>query len=67
MLARDLRIPLPAVTAVDVPRRHLGKTTGHRLLRVAWTEADGGADRAAWRVADLDDWLAALGGVRDAP
>ena len=57
---RTLRIARPAITGVDTPRGFLGKTSGHRLLRVHWQE-NGVVDEAAWEVRDVDAWVAALG------
>lgn len=59
---RLLNVPLAQITKVDTARSFLGKTRGTRLLRVAWHTADGGSDRAAWRVEDLDAWLRGLPG-----
>jgi hypothetical protein len=58
--AREERIPLATVTAVETPRVWLGKTVGRKLLCVRWQTADGTADAMAWEVRDLDDWLVAL-------
>ena len=52
-------IQLADITAVDTVRVHAGKTIGGQLLRVAWRSASG-EDAIAWRVPDLDGWLAAL-------
>jgi hypothetical protein len=57
---RETRIPRAAITAVETPRAFLGKTLGSRLLAVTWRTPEGGQDRAAWKVRDLDAWLAAL-------
>jgi hypothetical protein len=57
---RTLRIPRPAIEAVDTPRGFLGKTSGARLLRVQWRDGDA-VDEAAWEVRDVDTWVAALG------
>ena len=58
---RETRIPLAAVTAVGTERTWLGKWVGSRLLRVRWRTEDGTEDAMAWRVRDLDGWLAELG------
>lgn len=55
----EVKIPLSAITAVDVVRTHLGKTIGFKLLRVSF-EADGKADSIAWYVTNLDVWIAKL-------
>jgi hypothetical protein len=58
--ARETRIPLAAVTAVETPRSWLGKSVGSRLLCVRWRTPDGAEDAMAWNVRGLDEWLAAL-------
>jgi hypothetical protein len=58
--ARETRIPLAAVTAVETPRSWLGKSVGSRLLCVRWRKPEGGEDAMAWNLRDLDGWLAAL-------
>jgi hypothetical protein len=63
---RETCIPLAGVTAVATPRWWLGKSVGSRLLCVRWRDADGTEDAMAWQVRDLDGWLAALGGRREA-
>ena len=60
--ARETRIPLSAVTAVETKRSWLGKSVGSRLLVVRWRDEAGAEDAMAWSVRDLDEWLAALGG-----
>ena len=57
---RVIRIPRASITAVETPRTFLGKTLGSRLLAVSWRTPEGGQDRIAWKVGDLDAWLAAL-------
>jgi hypothetical protein len=57
---RETRIPLAAVTAVGTERWWLGKSVGAKLLVVRWRTPAGGEDAMAWRVRDLDGWLAAL-------
>jgi len=63
---RETCIPLAGVTAVATPRWWLDKSVGSRLLCVRWRGADGTEDAMAWQVRDLDGWLAALGGEREA-
>jgi hypothetical protein len=58
--ARETRIPLAAVSAVETPRSWLGKSVGSRLLCVRWRTPEGGEDAMAWNLRDLDGWLAAL-------
>ena len=58
--AREDRIPLSAVTAVETPRVWLGKTVGRKLLCVRWRTPEGTDDAMAWEVRDLDAWLVAL-------
>lgn len=62
---RETTIPLAAVTSVGTERTWLGKWVGSKLLCVRWRTPDGGEDAMAWRVPDLDGWLAALHGEGD--
>jgi hypothetical protein len=57
---RETRIPRSAITAVETDRWWLGKSVGVKLLIVRWRTPAGGDDAMAWRVRDLDSWLAAL-------
>jgi hypothetical protein len=57
---RETRIPRAAITAVETDRWWLGKSVGVKLLIVRWRTPEGGGDAMAWRVRDLDSWLAAL-------
>jgi len=57
---RETRIPRAAITAVETDRWWLGKSVGVKLLIVRWRTPEGGDDAMAWRVRDLDSWLAAL-------
>lgn len=57
----EIVIPRRDVTSVETPRSHLGKSQGVRLLKVRY-EAEGRSDSVAWRVRDLDAWLAELSG-----
>ena len=57
---RETRIPLAAVTDVGTERWWLGKSVGVKLLVVRWRTPEGGEDAMAWRVRDLEGWLAAL-------
>ena len=50
---------LTGVIAVDETKGFLGKTIGRPLLRVVWRDPEG-RDVAAWWVADLPGWRAAL-------
>jgi hypothetical protein len=56
---RDVRIRLDRVIAVDETSGFLGKTIGRPLLRVVWRDPER-RDSAAWWVADLAGWRAAL-------
>ncbi len=47
---RVTRIARERITAVDTPRRHLGRSTGRPLLRVAFTDEDGAPDAVAFDV-----------------
>ena len=62
---RETTIPLAAITSVGTERTWLGKWVGSRLLCVRWRTSDGGEDAMAWKVPDLDGWLAALHGEPD--
>jgi hypothetical protein len=57
---RLLRIPRSSITEVTTTRSHLGKTIGHRLLKVIWAPETGGQDSIALWVKDLDGWIEAL-------
>lgn len=56
---RDVRIAIPAITAVGTVRWHLGKSYGRDLLHVAFAGPDG-PDAIALFVRDLQGWLAAI-------
>jgi hypothetical protein len=55
----EVNIPLSTITAVDTTRVHLGKTVGHKLLRVTF-DLQGQSDTIAWYVTDVDAWIAKL-------
>lgn len=57
---REVRIPRRAVTGVERARSHLGKTVGHELLRVRFTNDEGRPDSIAWWVRDVSRWEALL-------
>lgn len=57
---RTLRIDRSRLVAADTTHSHLGKTVGRPLLRIGFETDRGDSDVAAWYVADLDRWLAAL-------
>jgi hypothetical protein len=64
---RLVRIPRPAIVAVDTTRTHLGKTMNHDMLRIRWASAETETeDSIALFIRDLDPWLADLGGTRTA-
>jgi hypothetical protein len=54
-----LRIPRAAITGTSVVRSHAGKTVGRPLVRVDF-DGPGGADSAAWFVADATAWAESL-------
>lgn len=56
-----LRIPRPAIVAIDTPRTHGGRARFRPLLRITYRDGNGRDERAAWRVSDLEAWLAELG------
>lgn len=58
----ELVIPLQSITGIDTPKSFLGKSQFVPLLMVEFTNADGEADAAAWRVPDIDAVRQALGG-----
>ena len=58
---RTIRIPRASMSSIDRPRSHLGKTVGHPLLKILFTNAEGQTDSAAWLVRDLGAWEATLG------
>ena len=53
---REFLIPRAQVTGVERVRSHLGKTTGHELLKITFTNNQGQSDSAAWLVRDLAAW-----------
>ncbi len=57
---RELCIPRDRVEAIERPRSHLGKSQGVELLKVIFRDDAGDSDAVAWRVRDLDAWVAAL-------
>jgi hypothetical protein len=57
---REVHIPRRAVTAVERAKSHLGKTVGHTLLRVRFTNEEGRPDSVAWWVSDVARWEAVL-------
>lgn len=56
-----LRIRRSDIVAVDTPRTHGGRARLRPLLRITYRDGTGRDERAAWRVRDLDAWLAELG------
>ena len=60
---RELRIPLSSITGITTPRHHLGKTGGAKLLHVAFT-TPAGEDAIAWRLVDLEGWIARIESLR---
>ncbi|MBK9001865.1 MAG: hypothetical protein IPM35_39585 [Myxococcales bacterium] len=63
---RELRIPLASIEAVTMPRSHLGKTSGAKLLHVRFRR-DAGQDAVAWRVLDPEAWKFQLDALRPPP
>ena len=60
-----VRIPRPAIVAVDTTLTHLGKTMNKDMLRIRWDNAESeDEDVIAFFVRDLDPWLEDLGGTR---
>ena len=57
--ANEVRVPLGAVSSVEIAREYLGKVQARELLVVTWT-AEGAEDRVAFDVPDLGSWKAAL-------
>jgi hypothetical protein len=57
---RRLVIPLAAVLRVDTTKRHAGRYSVKPLLRVAWRDAHGLEDAAAWALTERDEWARAL-------
>ena len=56
---REVTIPLDRITSVSMPRSHLRKTVGMKLLRVDFA-SESGEDAAAWAVRDPGQWVADL-------
>jgi len=57
---RRLVIPLAAVLTVDTTKRHAGRYSVKPLLRVAWRDAHGLEDAAAWALTERDEWARAV-------
>jgi hypothetical protein len=52
----ELRVPLHAITHVELTKSHLGKTTIYDLLKVQF-EVDGKRDSIAWYLTDPKAWM----------
>lgn len=61
---RVMRIPLVSVTALENPTAFAGKSRFTPLLKVSYTDDQGGADSMAWQVRDLALWMRLLGEAR---
>lgn len=57
---REVRVPRGRVTGIERVKWHLGKSVGHTLLLVRFTNEGGRPDSVAWWVRDLDAWETAL-------
>ena len=57
---RAFRIPISSIQTIDTPRTHLGKTKGHRLIKVTYQNEKGEIDSMAWLVKDLDIYKKSL-------
>lgn len=57
---RELRIERARITGVESPTWHLGKSRGHPLLKILFTDERQAPDSAAWQVRDLEGWRTAL-------
>jgi hypothetical protein len=57
--ANEVRVPLGAVSGVEIARSFLGKAQARDLLVVTWI-AEGAEDRVAFDVPDVEDWRVAL-------
>ena len=57
--ANEVRVPLGAVSGVEIAREFLGKVQARDLLVVTWT-AEGAEDRVAFDVPDIESWRGAL-------
>jgi hypothetical protein len=58
---RRVRIRRDQMTGMSTPKSWLGKTQGHTLLAIWYTNDEEQPDAAAWLVRDLPAWEAALG------
>jgi hypothetical protein len=61
---REFRIPLRSIQSLENPRWFLGKSRFARLLKVAYTDAQGSTDAMAWQVADLAGWMRQINEAR---
>ena len=61
---QELRIPQQAILAVGTTDEFLERSADRPLLHLHWND-HGQPSEAAWRVPELDAWLAALERVRE--
>lgn len=54
---REFRIPLKNIQALETPTAFLGKSRFAPLLKVVYTNEQGGTDAMAWQVRDLGGWM----------
>jgi hypothetical protein len=48
------------ITGVEVTREHRGKERDEDLLSITFRDADGGSDKVAWKLTDIDAWVSEL-------
>ena len=60
VVAREFRIPLGSILAVEKPKSFLGKSQFVELLCVKFRDEAGNDDAMAWRVRDLPGWIQAI-------
>jgi hypothetical protein len=61
---REFRIPLRSIQAIENPASFLGKSRFTPLLKVVYTNDQGGMDSMAWQVPDLSGWMRLINEAR---
>lgn len=61
---REFRIPLKNIQALETPTAFLGKSRFAPLLKVVYTNEQGGTDAMAWQLRDLGGWMQLINDAR---
>ena len=62
---RILQIPISSVLKIEITKSFLHKSVFRKLLKVVFTNQEGGEDAAAWWVTSLDKWIEELEKVKN--